>query len=83
MFKYLLENSDKVKLVNEIHDSKWFLIKDEYIDQIVPILTSTMSSVKDIFKRRFGIITDLEFPVSAEIGPNFAELKSYKCKEQP
>lgn len=81
MFKYLLENSDKIRLVNEIHDSKWFYIKKQYVDEVVPKLCGIMESVKTIFKRRFGIETDLAFPVGAEIGPNFAELKTYKVED--
>ncbi len=79
MFQFLLNNPDKVKMLNEIHDSKWFIVKDEYLSCIVPKLCAIMGSVKDIFKRRFNIDTELAFPAEAKIGKNFAEMETYKC----
>jgi DNA polymerase I-like protein with 3'-5' exonuclease and polymerase domains len=78
MFPFLLRNKNKVRLVNEIHDAKWFYIKDEYLSCIVPKLCAIMSSVKEIFKRRFNIDTALAFPCEAKIGKNFAEMREYR-----
>jgi hypothetical protein len=78
MFKFLLDNPDKVKIVNEIHDSKWFVIKDEYITCIVPKLCAIMCNVRQLLESRFDIKIDFDFKVDCEIGPNFAELTTYK-----
>jgi len=74
MFQYLLHNTDKVKMLNEIHDSKWFIIKDEYLSCIVPKLCVTMNNVSQVFKRRFGIETALVFACEAKVGRNFADM---------
>tara|TARA_A100000171_G_scaffold53092_1_gene76732 strand:+ start:8237 stop:10456 length:2220 start_codon:yes stop_codon:yes gene_type:complete len=78
MFQFLLQNQDKVRIINEIHDSKWFLIKEEHVDTIVPQLTKFMEDTSSILKRRFGIDVPFEFKADAEIGPNFAELEEFK-----
>ncbi len=81
MFQYLLNNPDKVKIVNEIHDSKWFIIKNEYIDCIVPKLCAIMCNVRQYLDERFNVKINFDFKVDAEIGPNFADLNSYKNQE--
>lgn len=78
MFQFLLRNPDKVKIVNEIHDSKWFLIKNEYVSCIVPKLCAIMCNVRQLLDKRFGLKIDFEFKADAEIGPNFADLITFK-----
>lgn len=78
MFKYLLDNSDIVKMVNEIHDSKWFIVKTDQLDCIVNKLCVIMQSVKGIFKDRFNINTVLDFPVEVKVGTNFSNMEVYK-----
>lgn len=78
MFNYLFNNGDKVKLVNEIHDSKWFLIKKEHLHTILPKLCTIMSNIRPYFKKYFGWDTGIDFKVDAEIGPNFNNLTEYK-----
>ncbi len=78
LFPYLLANADKVKIVNEIHDSKWFIIKKEHVDLIVPKLCAIITSVSVLLKERFNIDVDFQFKADAETGDNFAEMTSYK-----
>lgn len=77
MFSYLLENEDKVKLVNEVHDSKWFIIKKEHLDLTIRHLYNIITNVREIFKRRFGYDTNIDFRAEVEIGKNFAEMTKY------
>ncbi len=70
--------ADKIKMISEVHDSKWFYIKTAYLDNILPNLINIIQDVPKIFMQRFGIEVPFKFPVDAEIGPSFGELKSYK-----
>lgn len=78
MFQYLLSNEDKVKIVNEIHDSKWFLVKNEFISCIVPKLCAIMNNTSQLLKERFNIDVPFDFKCDAEVGPDFANLTAYK-----
>jgi DNA polymerase-1 len=78
MFSLLLKHSDKVKLVNEIHDSKWFLIKNEYLDSILSKLCGIMRNTSQLLKQRFGIDISFNFDVEAKVGKNFADMQVYK-----
>ncbi len=80
MFQLLLQHPDKVKLVNEIHDSKWFLIKNEYLDSILNKLCGIMRNTSQLLKQRFNIDISFNFDVEAKIGVNFAEMEVYKEK---
>ncbi len=74
----LIKHSDKVKMVNEIHDSKWFLVKEEYLDKILSIIKNIMEDVPGNFKKYLNIEMPFRIPVDFEIGPNFAETESYE-----
>lgn len=80
MFQLLIRNPDKVKLVNEVHDSKWFLIKDEYLSCIVNKICSIMRNTDQLLKDRFNIDAPFRFEVEAKVGRNFAEMEVYKIK---
>lgn len=80
MFHFLLDNQDKVLLVNEVHDSKWFLVKKEYIHLTIPKLCNIMTNIREIFKRRFNWDTNIDFRAEVECGENFAEIYPYKSK---
>lgn len=79
MFQSLLRHTDKIRLINEIHDSKWFLIKTKYLDALLPKVVWHMEHG---FKEKMKEILGIEFPASlkvdVEVGPNFAELKPYE-----
>lgn len=78
LFQYLLENGDKVRIVNEIHDSKWFIIKDEYVPCILPKVCAIISNVRGLLKERFDIDVPFEFKVDAETGKDFANMVPFK-----
>lgn len=73
----LLKHSDKVQFINEIHDSKWFYVKEEFIDLIVPKLCTIMEATPKLFKKYLNIDMPFHVPVDAEIGDNFANLRTY------
>lgn len=74
----LLQHSDKIQMVNEIHDSKWFYVKEEYLNKIVPQVCNLMESVPHLFKKYLGVDVPFKFPVDAEIGDDFANLEPFK-----
>ena len=74
----LLKHSDKIKMINEVHDSKWFYIKEEYLSQILPVLRDKIEDVGAIFNKRFGINVPFKFPIDIEVGDNFAEMTNQR-----
>lgn len=78
LLKYLIKHQDSVKMINEIHDSKWFYIRIDKLDLHIKNIQSIMESVPEIFKRRFNVDLPLRVPVDVETGPNFAQLSKYK-----
>lgn len=78
LIQLLLKNPDKVKMINEIHDSKWFLIKEEYLDMIIPIIRDKMENVPDNFKKFLKVEMPFKIPVDFKIGKNFAEMQPFK-----
>ncbi len=74
----LLKHSDKIKMVNEIHDSKWFLIKEEYLDKMIPIIMELMENVPKNFEAQLKVSMPFRIPVDFKCGQNFAELIEYK-----
>lgn len=77
MFSLLLRHPDKVKLVNEIHDSKWFLIKNEYLTCILGKLCGIMCNTSQLLSKRFGINISFDFGVEAKVGQNFGDMQVY------
>ncbi len=77
LFKLLINNQDKIKMINEVHDSKWFYVKKEYLDKVITKLRHIIEDVPKIFKERFDIDVPFKFPVDIDTGPNFAKLERY------
>ena len=77
LLKLLVTHPDKIKMINEVHDSKWFYIKEEHVSQIVPIIRNKVENVAAIFARRFNAPVPFKFPVDIEIGDNFADMTSF------
>jgi DNA polymerase I-like protein with 3'-5' exonuclease and polymerase domains len=78
----LLNKPNKIKMLNEIHDSKLFYIKTEYLDIILKWLKNTIEDVPKLFKLRFGIDAPFNFPIEFKVGRNFspAQMKKYEFK---
>lgn len=77
LLKLLTKHPDKIKMINEVHDSKWFYVKEEFMGKILPKIQDIIEDVPKIFSRRFGNKTPFKFPVDVEIGDNFADMESY------
>jgi Autographiviridae DNA polymerase len=73
----LLKNKDKVRMVNEIHDSKWFIVKKEYVGKVLPIIKRVMEDVPGNFKKYLNVDMPFKIPVDFEVGTSFAETESY------
>ena len=82
LLKLLITHPDKIKMINEVHDSKWFYIKEEHVSQIVPIIRDKVENIAAIFSRRFGRDVPFTFPVDVEIGDNFADMKTFNNREE-
>lgn len=79
---YILKNSDKIKMINEVHDSKWFYIKEEYLDEVIVTIKDLIEDIPAIFNKRFGINVPFKFPVDVEIGDDFANMSNYNVKRE-
>ena len=77
MLPMLLQHSDKVQLINTVHDSVWLYVKDEYIQTIVPQVSEMMSDVPKIFKKYLNIEMPFAIPVDVETGNDFANLEPF------
>ncbi len=81
LLKLLVKHPDKIRMINEVHDSKWFYVKDEFVSQIIPMIRDKIENLSDIFVRRFGKTVPFKFPVDIEIGNNFADMGSFNAGE--
>jgi DNA polymerase I-like protein with 3'-5' exonuclease and polymerase domains len=77
LLRALLTRPDKIKMINEVHDSKWFYVRTDCLDDVLPWLRSTIENVPKIFRARFNIDVPFNFPVDIEVGKNFAEMDKY------
>lgn len=73
----LLTRSDKIKMINEVHDSKWFYVREDVLDPCLAWLKKTIEDVPKIMAKRFGIDIPFNFPVDFEVGDNFGHMSSY------
>lgn len=80
LLKTLILKKDRIKMVNEIHDSKWFYVRKDVLDKCLRYLKETIEDVPKIFLERFGIKVPFKFPVGIEVGPNFADMQKYEFK---
>jgi DNA polymerase I-like protein with 3'-5' exonuclease and polymerase domains len=74
----LLKKTDKIKMINEIHDSKLFYVREDCLKPVIEWLKETIENVPTIFKRRFNIDIPFKFPIEIKIGKNFGDMTVYK-----
>ncbi len=77
LLKILLEKSDRIKMVNEVHDSKWFYIREDVLEPCLRYLKETIENVPKLMKDRFNITVPFNFPCDIDIGDNFGEMEKY------
>jgi DNA polymerase-1 len=67
---------DKFWFVNSVHDSSLSLIKEEYVDEMVPKLKKVFEN--PLIDEYFGFELGVETPVDVETGDNWGEMQEYK-----
>mgnify|MGYP003407036146 CR=1 FL=1 len=78
LLRTLLIKADRIKFINEIHDSKWFYVREDVLKPCLKYLKETIEDVPKIFLERFGIKVPFKFPVGIEVGDNFADMQKYE-----
>lgn len=76
----LLKHSDKIRMVNEIHDSKWFYVNNLYLDKMLSLVKETMEDTPKAFKKFLNIDMPFRIPVDVEIGENFGQLTKWESQ---
>jgi DNA polymerase I-like protein with 3'-5' exonuclease and polymerase domains len=77
LLKVLLNKSDRIKMINEVHDSKWFYVREDVLQPCLKWLKEVIEDVPSIFLERFGVEVPFKFPIEIEVGPNFGEMEKY------
>ncbi len=78
LLKCLLEKDDKIKMINEIHDSKWFYVREDVLKPCLLYLKTIIEDVPKIFLERFGLTVPFKFPVDIEVGDDYGEMGKYE-----
>lgn len=76
----LLKKKDKIKMINEIHDSKAFYIRNDVLKTAITCLVNIIEDVPKIMQERFGIKVPFKFPIDVEIGPNFGNMEKVQIE---
>jgi DNA polymerase I-like protein with 3'-5' exonuclease and polymerase domains len=75
LLRLLVKHSDKILMINEVHDSKSFYVRIESINKAVPLIVNIIEDVSNIFEKRFGVKVPFKFPIDVEIGDNFGDME--------
>lgn len=75
---YVLNHSEEVRMVRQIHDSLGFYIKKGTTSAHIPALCAIMKNVRQLIKKYYNIEVPFNFLVEAKIGPNFAEMSIWE-----
>ncbi len=80
----LLSKPDKIKMFNEIHDSKLFYVREDVLEPVLKWLKEKIEDVPAIFMRRFGVHVPFKFPIEFKIGTSFSpeQMTKYVFKEE-
>lgn len=81
LLPYLITNKDRIRMINEIHDSKLFYVREDALVEVAKYLKDTIEDVPAIFARRFGVNIPFKFPVEIKIGADFGNMGVYKIGE--
>lgn len=77
LLKALLTKADRIKMINEVHDSKWFYVREDVLKPCLEWLKDTIEDVPKIFKERFGLDVPFKFPIDIEVGNDFGHMEKY------
>jgi DNA polymerase I-like protein with 3'-5' exonuclease and polymerase domains len=68
----------KAYLVNTVHDCVLIDVHQDVVDLVIPTAKQILEAVPYYFNKQFDMGIDVPFPVEAEIGPNWYEMKHYE-----
>lgn len=66
----------KARVVGTVHDSILFEVREEYVDEMVPIIRSTMEDMKPVSKK-FGTKVTVPIVVEIKVGQHWGEGQVY------
>jgi DNA polymerase I-like protein with 3'-5' exonuclease and polymerase domains len=78
LLNVLTKGKNSIRMINEIHDSKLFYIRNDKLAGAIKWLVNTIEDVPKLFKERFGIEIPFKFPVEVETGDNFGKMRAVK-----
>jgi len=77
LLKACLIKGDRIKMINEVHDSKWFYVREDVLEPCLKWLKDTIEDVPKIMLKRFGLEVPFKFPCDIEIGNDFGNMEKY------
>jgi DNA polymerase I-like protein with 3'-5' exonuclease and polymerase domains len=77
IMNYALKYKDEIKVINTVHDSLMFYIKEDKKALHVPALCGIMVRVPKALKKWLNVDLDFDFAVEAKIGSDFGHLEVY------
>lgn len=80
--KALLTKADKIRMINEIHDSKMLYIREDVLEPCLLWLKNTIENIPAIWKRRFNLEFPFKIPVEIKVGDNFGEMVKYEFNNE-
>ncbi len=81
IFLHLANDSylkDKAYLINSVHDSFIFDVKEEAVDTLAIAVYNILTQLPKEFESQFGTPFNLPLEVDMKIGPNWGEMTPYK-----
>ncbi len=72
--EYALKSEGKLKIVNEMHDAVWLLIKKDEKDLIFNKCCDILTDMNE-FEETFGVKFNVPLKVDGKMGSNFGECK--------
>ena len=79
LLKALISRSDVIRMVNEVHDSKWLYIREDKLHDVLFWLQRTLEDVPKLFKDRgFNLDIPFKFPIEFKVGQTFGEMTTYE-----
>jgi len=78
LLRTLITKQDRIRMINEVHDSKGFYVREDVLAPCLKWLKDTIEDVPTIMMRRFGLTIPFKFPVDIEVGDNFGSMEKYE-----
>lgn len=80
IFQYILSlNNDDVKMINQVHDSIEFYVKEDKVSLTVPKIKGIMEDIPTLFKKYLKKDAPFKFKVDVKVGNNFYLMENYEA----